>query len=165
MAGVKRMCGKSAVYTAFLVWAVAAAAVCLLALPGVSRADSVVDDFGASRDYLVSGVSGTIWDGILYQSAANVLNTTGTAGELTIGTPNSAVGWDGTHVNAPYLFRNVTGDFDVRVQVTAGTTANYTIAGLLVRLAPASADGNAGRGIGLITSKPLPSDSRSNNGP
>jgi len=120
-------------------------------LIGTAQATNVTDDFSTSRDYLTGGVSGTIWDGVYNQSAANVLNTTGTAGELTIGTPSSAVGWDGTHANAPYLYKNVTGDFDVRVQVTAGTTANYTIAGLLVRLDPASADGNAGEDFVMVS--------------
>ena len=122
-----------------------------LALPYFATAATYTDNFDTSHDYLTSGVTGTIWDGVHNQSAANVLNTTGTAGELTIGTPSSAVGWDSTHVNAPYLYRNVNGDFDVRVQVTAGTTANYTIAGLLVRLNPASADGNAGEDFVMIT--------------
>ncbi len=117
----------------------------------IVRADTVTDDFSTSHDYLTGGVSGTIWDGIWNQSAANVLNTTGPSGELTIGTPSSAVGWDGSHANAPFLYKNVTGDFDARVQVTAGTAVNYTIAGLLVRLNPANADGNAGEDFVMIT--------------
>ncbi|MEI7908753.1 MAG: autotransporter-associated beta strand repeat-containing protein [Verrucomicrobiota bacterium] len=120
-----------------------AAALVLLAAAG-ARAGTVTDDFSTSVDYLTAGVSGTIWDGIYNQPAAYVLNTTGTAGQLTIGTPSSAVGWDGTHANAPFLYKSVTGDFDARVQTTAGRTANYTIAGLLVRLDPAGADGDAG---------------------
>ncbi|MEI7903740.1 MAG: DUF1349 domain-containing protein, partial [bacterium] len=78
------------------------------------------------------------------------LNTTGTAGQLTIGTPNSDVGWAFMQANAPFLYRNVTNDFDARVQVTDGTTAEYTIAGLLVRLDPASADGNAGEDYVMV---------------
>jgi autotransporter-associated beta strand protein len=136
--------------TPFARGAALAAALAVMAAVG-ARAATVTDDFSTSRDYLTAGVSGTIWDGIHNQSAANVLNTTGTAGQLTIGTPSSAVGWDGTHANAPLLYKNVTGDFDVRVQATAGTTANYTIAGLLVRLDPANADGNAGEDFVMLT--------------
>ena len=133
---------RAGLAVAFALWA---------GLMGTARAGAVTDDFSTSVNYLTTGVSGTIWDGILYQSAANVLNTSGTAGELTIGTPSSAVGWDGTHANAPLLYKNVTGDFDARVQVTAGTTPNYTIAGLLVRLDPANADGNAGEDFVMVT--------------
>ena len=133
---------RAGLAVAFALWA---------GLMGTARAGAVTDDFGTSVNYLTAGVSGTLWDGILYQSAANVLNTSGTAGQLTIGTPSSAVGWDGTHANAPLLYKNVTGDFDARVQVTAGTTPNYTIAGLLVRLDPASADGNAGEDFVMLT--------------
>ena len=38
----------------------------------IVRADTVTDDFSTSHDYLTGGVSGTIWDGIWNQSAANV---------------------------------------------------------------------------------------------
>ncbi|MEI7902393.1 MAG: Ig-like domain-containing protein, partial [bacterium] len=37
-----------------------------------AHATTVTDDFSTSHDYLTGGVSGTIWDGILNQSAANV---------------------------------------------------------------------------------------------
>ncbi|MEI6169276.1 MAG: Ig-like domain repeat protein [bacterium] len=115
---------------------------------------TVTDDFSTSHDYLTAGVSGTIWDGVYNQSAANVLNTTGTPNQLTIGTTtNGAVGWEGTKATAPFLYKSVTGDFDARVQVTAGTTANYTIAGLLVRLNPANADGNAAEDFVMVTYK------------
>ena len=127
-----------------------AAALAVMAAVG-ARAGTVTDDFSTSRDFLTAGFSGTIWDGIHNQSAANVLNTTGTAGELTIGTPSSAVGWEGTKANAPFLYKRVTGDFDARVQMTVGTTPNYTIAGLLVRLDPANADGNAGEDFVMLT--------------
>ena len=129
----------------------ALAAALVVMATGNARASTVTDDFGSSHDYLTAGVSGTIWDGIYNQPAANVLNTTGTAGQLTIGTPSSAVGWDGSHANAPFLYKNMTGDFDARVQVTGGTTFNYTIAGLLVRLDPASADGNPGEDFVLAS--------------
>jgi hypothetical protein len=85
---------RAGLAVAFALWA---------GLMGTARAGAVTDDFGTSVNYLTAGVSGTLWDGILYQSAANVLNTSGTAGQLTIGTPSSAVGWDGTHANAPLL--------------------------------------------------------------
>jgi hypothetical protein len=77
--------------TPFARGAALAAALAVMAAVG-ARAATVTDDFSTSRDYLTAGVSGTIWDGIHNQSAANVLNTTGTAGQLTIGTPSSAVG-------------------------------------------------------------------------
>ncbi|MEI6644499.1 MAG: Ig-like domain repeat protein [bacterium] len=131
-------------------------AVCLALAAGTAGAGTVTvtDDFSTSHDYLTAGVSGTIWDGVYNQSAANVLNTTGTAGQLTIGTTtNGAVGWEGTKATAPFLYKSVTGDFDARVQVTAGTTANYTIAGLLVRLNPANADGDAGEDFVMVTYK------------
>lgn len=123
----------------------------VLLAAGGTRAGTITDDFSTSRDYLTAGVTGTLWDGIRNQSAANVLNTTGTAGELTIGAPSSAVGWQDTLSNAPYIYKNVTGDFDARVKVTGGTTVNYSIAGLLVRLDPANADGNAAEDFVMVT--------------
>jgi uncharacterized repeat protein (TIGR02543 family) len=131
------------------IMALACMALAVMAAVG-ARAGTVTDDFSTSQDYLTAGVSGTLWDGIHNQSAANVLNTTGTAGELTIQTPGGTVGWEGTKANAPFLYKSVTGDFDVRVQTTAGTTANYTVAGLLVRLDPANADGDAGEDFVML---------------
>jgi regulation of enolase protein 1 (concanavalin A-like superfamily) len=125
------------------------AALVLLAAGG-ARAATIIDNFNTSVDYLTAGVSGTIWDGIHNQAAANVLNTTATVGELTIGTPSSAVGWDGGKANAPYLYKNVTGDFDASVQMTVGIHVNYTIAGLMVRLDPANSDGIAGEDFVMI---------------
>ncbi len=129
-----------------------ASAVTLLSLSGPAMAATTfTDDFNTSHDYSGGNVTGTIWDGIHNLPAANVLNTTATLGELTIGTPSSAVGWEGTKANAPFLYKSVTGDFDARVQMTVGTAVNFTIAGLLVRLDPANADGNAGEDFVMLT--------------
>jgi len=127
--------------------------VAIVAFGGVAQAALVTDDFTADRNYLTSGTGGTIWNGIHNQSAASTLNTTSTPDQLTIGVSTGAggVGWNGTYFNAPFLYRNVTGDFDARVKATGGTTNNWSIAALMVRLDPPSADGNAGEDFALIS--------------
>ena len=91
------------------------------------------DNFGTSHDYL-GGVAGTIWDGTMNAGNATTFNAnTGNAGQLTVTTvPRLRLG--GTHVNAPFLYKNVSAsnDFTAEVTVSAANFASYVSPGLLV---------------------------------
>jgi regulation of enolase protein 1 (concanavalin A-like superfamily) len=105
------------------------------------------DDFSVSHDYLASGVTGTIWDGVYTGTGsfpgeygpgpASTLiadaNVTG-AGRLTVQSVNSS--WMGVYDNGFFLFKNVSGDFQVSVHVvTPFDTTPFNQAGLMVRAA------------------------------
>jgi regulation of enolase protein 1 (concanavalin A-like superfamily) len=78
-------------------------------------------------------------------------SSTTTAGQLRIAAAN-AVGWDLGSYNAPFLYMDVAGDFDARVQVTVMTTGNYNVGALMARLGNSSADGTAGEDFMMVTS-------------
>ena len=99
-----------------------------------ARADTFTDNFDMDHDYSTGDVSGTIWDGVLNldhlcQGDANISNPA----QLTwSAVPNS--GWENDLNNAPTLFRMVSGDFDVSVQVTAMTTVRWSDGGPIIRV-------------------------------
>ncbi len=112
----------------------------------------VADTFDNTHDYKAAGVAGTVWDGLLNPGGAGVIATTNSPampgdGNLEIAIPgSSAVGFDATYNNAPFLFKNVPGglDFDAQLVLESTTAGNYSAAGLMVRLADPLADGIAG---------------------
>jgi regulation of enolase protein 1 (concanavalin A-like superfamily) len=93
------------------------------------------DNFSAPQDYLAQGTAGSIWDGVMNAGSAAAMNTTANAGTLTETLNNSAgYGWDSTHVNAPFLYKNVSADnnFTAQVEVVNAPFASYDVPGLLV---------------------------------
>jgi regulation of enolase protein 1 (concanavalin A-like superfamily) len=130
-----------------------ASAIASLTLGIPAMADTTVsDNFDTAHDYVADGVTGTIWDGIVNAGSAVTLNSsTTTSGQLRIAAAN-AVGWDSGYYNAPFLYLNVSGDFDARVQVTAMTTGNYNVGALMARLGDPSADGTAGEDLMMVAS-------------
>lgn len=122
----------------------------------VEAIEVYTDNFDTSHDYSGGNVSGTIWNGVLFNSGfvgtqnatlvtANA-NTTN-AGQLTVTSQNA--GWDGNSDNGFALYRNVTGDFEATVQVTGATIADYNDMGLMARVAN-SADAGAGEDYVLL---------------
>lgn len=110
-----------------------------------------VDTFDNTHDYSASGVTGTVWDGLLNPGGATTIATSNsptTAGDgnLQIAIPAANdVGFDSSHNNAPFLFQNVGGvDFDAQLVIDTTTYANYSAAGLMVRLADPLSDGIPG---------------------
>ncbi len=107
----------------------------LLATTASATVTTVTDDFSVAHDYLTQGVAGTIWDGVLNGGAVTVANTTANAGVLTT-TLNSTpgYGWDSSHANAPFLYKNVSAaeNFTMQVKAVASPTDGYDVAGLLV---------------------------------
>jgi regulation of enolase protein 1 (concanavalin A-like superfamily) len=121
-------------------WAVSLALIALSV--GTARADTVGDMFDASHNYQSGNVAGTIWSGVLNADLlalgdANILNL----GSLTWSAAANT-GWEGSLANGPVLFRTISGDFDVSVQVVAMTKVWYSDGGLIVRVPDVSAAGS-----------------------
>jgi len=111
----------------------------------------VVDTFDNTHDYAASGVAGTVWDGLLNAGGATTIATSNSPtaagdGNLQITVPGANnVGFDASHNNAPFLFQSVGGvDFDAQFVIDSTTYANYSAAGLMVRLAAPLSDGIPG---------------------
>ena len=130
-----------------------ASAVTLLSLSGPAMAATTfTDNFNTAHNYSGGNVTGTIWNGVVNAGNAVTLNSsTATAGQLRIAAAN-AVGWDAGVYSAPFLYKNVTGDFDARVQVTAMTTGNYNVGALMARLGNSSDDGTTGEDFMMVAS-------------
>src|SRR3974377_353309 len=103
-----------------------------LAAPASSQV-GFTDDFNQPVNYLVNGVSGTIWDGIYLGagefSNTSIASTTGSVAGSTsvcnanISVPNeltvtsTGTGWEKAEDDGFFLFKNVAGDFSARVHI------------------------------------------------
>jgi streptogramin lyase len=107
------------------------------------------DNFDANQNYVTdvsngysSGpIAGTIWDGILNPGSL-------AAGDANITSPDTLTwgntvdtGWENGLDNGPVPYVNVTGNFDVSVEVTSMTSVPYSDGGIIVR-DPNSSVGN-----------------------
>jgi hypothetical protein len=130
-----------------------AATICCFGLAGPAMAAiTFTDNFDTAHDYTTSGVSGTIWDGVVNAGNVVALNSsTTTSGQLRMQASDS-VGWAAGTNNAPFLYLNVTGDFDAQVEVSSQTVGNYNVIGLMARLGDPSANGTAGEDYMSINS-------------
>ncbi len=110
------------------------------------RADSVTNNFTSGADYVANGIIGeTNWDGVYLgngdlpnSSGGNgvaqtlTANSTLTSGILTLQT--TGTGWGGNNDNGFYLWKLVSGDFDVSIEnVPAWQSQGNNFAGLLIR--------------------------------
>jgi hypothetical protein len=100
----------------------------LLAVNLAARADSITNNFDNNLDYLMDGVTGSMWDGVylgygdIYNgnngAAANgytvQANETANPGFLTVQTSDTE--WAGAADDGFFLFKIVAGDFDMSVQ-------------------------------------------------
>ncbi len=106
------------------------------------------DEFDCARDYLATGTSNSLWSGLL-DTAGNTTDATAsltTNGVLRLASANGA--WDGNNNSGPFLFVNVTGDFEVETYVSeyANSIANqdgvfHNAGGIMVRLGDVAAGG------------------------
>lgn len=122
----------------------------LLAAGYSAKADSITNNFDNSLDYLANGVAGTMWDGVylgfgdIYDgnNAGDVgytlqANETANPGYLTI--QSSQTDWAGSGDDGFFLFKVVSGDFDVSVEnVEPFGNTPYHQGGLLARAYTAS---------------------------
>jgi len=128
---------------------------------GASNASAgvITDDFNTSHDYSGGNVTGTIWDGIRYKegnvsSVVANANTT-TAGQLHLASANGA--WSGGDNDGLLLYKNVTGDFVARVEVTSANAISHHDMGLVARVAN---DGDAGAGEDWVAIRHFARDSK-----
>jgi uncharacterized protein len=106
-----------------------------------------MDDFATPVNYLANGVAGTMWDGI-YLGAGEIANATGVgaaAGTVSVADADISsnhvltilslqTDWENTADDGVFLFKVITGDFDMSVQVIGPTDAGaYNLPGLMVR--------------------------------
>lgn len=107
----------------------------------------VTDDFSGARDYLVEGIVGTPWQGLLL--GADDMPSTGAiggnpgrtlaadagftkAGRLSI--RSTATDWENTADDGFFLYRMVAGDFKVSIQRPAFEPIAYNWPGLMARV-------------------------------
>jgi carbonic anhydrase/acetyltransferase-like protein (isoleucine patch superfamily) len=114
----------------------------------LSRAQTTYsDNFNVPINYLTNGVVGTIWDGI-YLGAGEIANATSVgAAAGSVSTADSSISsnnvltvaslqtdWENTADDGFFLFKIVTGDFDMSVHVIGPIdTGAYNLPGLMVR--------------------------------
>jgi carbonic anhydrase/acetyltransferase-like protein (isoleucine patch superfamily) len=124
--------------------------ICLLLLlcPTHSQAQvTFTDNFDIPLDYLTNGVTGTIWDGI-YLGAGEIAGATGVGTAAgSVSTFNASISsnnvltiaslqtdWENAADDGVFLYKVVTGDFDMRVRVLGPIdTGSYNLPGLMVR--------------------------------
>ena len=105
------------------------------------------DDFASPVNYLTNGVAGAMWDGI-YLGAGEIANATGVgaaAGSVSVADADISgqqmltiaslqTDWENAADDGVFLFKVITGDFDMSVQVIGPTDAGaYNLPGLMVR--------------------------------
>ncbi len=120
----------------------------LLALVSQVRAQvTFTDDFSTPINYQTNGVAGTIWNGI-YLAPGDFANPTSvgaatgsvSAADASISYPGALTfaslqtDWENTADDGAFLFKIMTGDFDMSVQIIGPTDAGaYNLPGLMVR--------------------------------
>lgn len=116
-----------------------------------------VDNFDSSHDYLVSGTTGTGWDGFIGLETVDNLNADmDRTGELFIESTDGRWQEPFPPENnlGPLLYKNVRGDFIVIVEVTEYQSGvNYNAGGLMARVAE---DTDAGPGEDWVATTYFP---------
>jgi hypothetical protein len=102
------------------------------------------DDFSKPHDYVTEGVRGTIWDGV-YLGAGEIADPMGlgmAAGETSVAAAGNGVltvtslqtDWESAADDGFFLFKMITGDFDMSVQIAGPIdTHAHNFPGLMVR--------------------------------
>jgi hypothetical protein len=120
------------------------------------------DDFANQHNYLTEGVPGTIWDGV-YLGANEIVNPMGVgleAGQTSVALASNGVltvtslqtDWENSADDGFFLFKIITGDFDMSVQIAGPIdTRAHNFPGLMVRaFGPGGAPAPDGRENYLI---------------
>jgi regulation of enolase protein 1 (concanavalin A-like superfamily) len=108
------------------------------------RPPGITDNFATSHDYLSSGVAGTIWNGVYFATNSFPLEAGGNDASVTncdanitsnnvLTVSHTLTDWAGGDDDGFFLFKNVTGDFQAAVHITALDKINYQFAGLMAR--------------------------------
>jgi hypothetical protein len=117
----------------------------LLAVPLALKADTLINNFTSSANYVAGGIiNETNWDGV-YLNSGDIFRGTG-AGTTTIADANisnqgylttrgSTGNWAGATDSSFFLYKVVQGDFDVSVDVGAPfVNSNYHLPGVMARI-------------------------------
>lgn len=106
------------------------------------------DEFDCPRDYMATGTSNSLWSGLL-DTAGNTTDATAsltTNGVLRLASANGY--WESNNNSGPFLFVNVTGDFEAETYVSeyANSIASqsgvlHNAGGIMVRLGDVAAGG------------------------
>ncbi len=100
-----------------------------------------VDNFDCASDYLSFGTEGSLWSGLMdigentMEAAANMT----VSNALRLSSSNSY--WGGNDTTGPFLYVDVTGDFEVETYIADASGVNYNDGGLMIRLADTAAGG------------------------
>jgi regulation of enolase protein 1 (concanavalin A-like superfamily) len=122
-----------------------ACAFAVLMLGFAVRAGTISYNFDAGRDYIANGVLGSFWDGVYLGNGDVPLGNNGGSVGFTTGAnentfPNYMAvssrntGWSAAEDDGFYIYKVVSGDFDVSVQIGANyDNRAFNQSGLLVR--------------------------------
>ena len=108
------------------------------------------DNFEASHDYSSGDVAGTIWDGVL--NAANLDPGSDTAGGV-LHLRSTGEGWEAPNdASGPFLYKTVSGNFDMEVEVALAQDVSWSDGGLMVRVPSLEAAGAGEDWLSLMRS-------------
>jgi hypothetical protein len=146
----------------------------VFAVPFCVHAGVLEDDFTVDHDYLVSGTTNTIWDGVQYSSPAVVTTADANltnAGALTVVSHDGY--WGGSDASGFLVFMIVDGDFVADLEIrTSNGVYNHDM-GIMARV-PDLGDAGPGEdyvstryynywpGIGIISFRVVDDDSETN---
>ncbi|WP_183558881.1 family 43 glycosylhydrolase [Mucilaginibacter sp. SP1R1] len=75
------------------------------------------DDFLATKDYLLTGTQGSVWDGLIGKGDKQAATKIMAGGNKGLYMESQGTNWDGNTPYGPFLYRNVKGDFTAEVEV------------------------------------------------
>ncbi len=116
-----------------------------LGLALTAQADVVSDNFSVSKNFLTTGVTNSIWDGVYFGAGEFPGGANGTAaGNTTVANANttsnnvltvtsSQTDWEGAPDDGFFLFKVVNGDFTADVRVLNFDNGAFNTAGLQAR--------------------------------
>lgn len=97
------------------------------------------DNFETFHDYTAGEVTGTMWDGVL--NAANLDAGSDTTGGV-LHLRNTGEGWEApNNASGPFLYKLLSGNFDLEVEVAFAQDVSWSDGGLMVRVPDLEAAG------------------------
>jgi hypothetical protein len=122
-------------------------------------APAFTDNFGAYHDYVANGLQGSTWDGLFLNygdvpgANSGPDNAKGSCSQFIANTnvlyvEAAGSSWYGAGNDGPFLFKNITGDFQASVHVGPMSTINNCDGGIMARLFDNSGGASQGGGGG-----------------
>lgn len=85
---------------------------------GVSQFTIYTDGFSKAQDYLSSGTTGSVWDGVIGKGEKQLATKIATVNNKALRLESQGSNWDGNAPYGPFLFKKVKGDFVAEVEIT-----------------------------------------------